>query len=134
MALTSGKSPEDILQEELLQERAAVLGRAGDSVSRALETLRDIEISIGERLERLVNIERRLAQNLDKAPGLERVRRQMLNEINEEIGRYNSAREQALLRHYYLIVTREAMGLRRHSWVEKHYSVPPRKRPLQDGS
>jgi hypothetical protein len=37
------------------------------------------------------------------------------------------------MRHYYLIVTREAMGMRRHHWVEQHYRVPPPKKHLQDG-
>jgi len=132
VALNSAKSPENILQEELLQERAAVLGRAGDSVSSALETLRRIEVGLERSLGRLEDIDRRLSRDID-AGGLGRLRRQVLTEINREIGKYNRAREQALLRHYYLIVTREAMGLRRHHWVEQHYRVPPRKRPLQDG-
>ena len=59
-------------------------------------------------------------------------RHQAIREINGEINRYNRAREHALLRYYYLIVTREAMGMRRHQWVEKHYAVPPRRRHLQD--
>lgn len=130
--MNSAKSPENILQEELLQERAAVLGRAGDSVSSALETLRRIEVGLERSLGRLEDIDRRLSRGID-AGGLGRLRRQVLTEINREIGKYNRAREQALLRHYYLIVTREAMGLRRHHWVEQHYRVPPRKRPLQDG-
>lgn len=133
VTLNSGKSPEDLLQAEFLQERAAVLGRAGDSVVTALEALRNIEEDLGERLGRLEEIDRRLSQNLEGTGGLGRLRRQALSEINREIGRYNQAREHALLRHYYLIVTREAMGLRRHHWVEQHYRVPPRKRPLQDG-
>jgi hypothetical protein len=132
VALNSAKSPENILQEELLQERAAVLGRAGESVSSALETLRRIEVGLERSLGRLEEIDRRLSRDID-AGGLGRLRRQVLTEINREIGKYNRAREQALLRHYYLIVTREAMGLRRHHWVEQHYRVPPRKRPLQDG-
>jgi hypothetical protein len=132
VALNSAKSPENILQEELLQERAAVLGRAGDSVSSALETLRRIEVGLEKSLGRLEDINRRLSRDIDVG-GLGRLRRQVLTEINREIGKYNRAREQALLRHYYLIVTREAMGLRRHHWVEQHYRVPPRKRPLQDG-
>lgn len=130
--MNSAKSPENILQEELLQERAAVLGRAGDSVSSALETLRRIEVGLEKSLGRLEEIDRRLSRDTG-AGGLGRLRRQVLTEINREIGKYNRAREQALLRHYYLIVTREAMGLRRHHWVEQHYRVPPRKRPLQDG-
>jgi hypothetical protein len=57
----------------------------------------------------------------------------MMIEINREISKYNGAREYALMRHYYLIVTREAMGIRRHHWVEQHYRIPPRRKHLQDG-
>ncbi len=118
------KSPDEILQEEFLQERAAVLGRAGDSVSQALEKLRRIEHRIEMRLRRL--------GKLEDPSGESASRHQTIREINGEINLYNRAREYALLRYYYLIVTREAMGMRRHHWVEKHYAVPPRKRHLQD--
>lgn len=132
MALNANKSPEDLLQEEFLQERAAVLGRAGESVSKALEKLQGIEKSLKEHLGRLRDLERSIRQDrtdLDRMGGL---RRQMMMEINKEIHKYNRAREYASTRYYYLIVTREAMGLRRHRWVEQHYRVPPRKKHLQD--
>jgi hypothetical protein len=56
----------------------------------------------------------------------------MVKEINGEINKYNHAREYAKLRYYYLIVTREAMGMRRHHWVEEIYTIPPRKKYLRD--
>jgi hypothetical protein len=133
MGLNTNKSPEDFLQEEFLQERAAVLGRAGDSVSRALEKLRGIENSLEERLSRLKEIERLISQNGKSVCSLKVLRRQMMLEINREISKYNGAREYALMRHYYLIVTREAMGIRRHHWVEQYYRIPPRRKHLQDG-
>lgn len=82
---------------------------------------------------RLADIERLVSQDLTDARSLGRLRRQMVVEINREISQFNGAREHALMRHYYLIVTREAMGMRRHHWVEQHYRVPPRKKHLQDG-
>ena len=133
MALNKNKSPEDVLQEEFLRERAAVLGRAGDSVSRALEKLHSIESSLEERMSRLADIERLVSQDLTDAGSLGRLRRQMVVEINRKISKFNGAREDALMSHYYLIVTREAMGMRRHHWVDQHYRVPPRKKHLQDG-
>jgi hypothetical protein len=133
MALNANKSPEDLLQEEFLQERAAVLGRAGDSVSRALEKLRGIENSLEERLNRFKEFEQLISQDGKSVRNLGGLRRQMMIEINREISKYNGAREYALMRHYYLIVTREAMGIRRHHWVEQHYRIPPRKKHLQDG-
>ena len=49
-------------------------------------------------------------------------------ELNREINKFNAAREHAKLRYYYLIVTREAMGFRRHASVEEAYRIPPRKK------
>jgi hypothetical protein len=133
MGLNANKSPEDFLQEEFLQERAAVLGRAGDSVSRALEKLRGIENSLEERLNRAKELEQLISQDGKSVGNLRGLRRQMMLEINREISKYNGAREYALMRHYYLIVTREAMGIRRHHWVEQHYRIPPLRKHLQDG-
>jgi hypothetical protein len=133
MGLNANKSPEDFLQEEFLQERAAVLGRAGDSVSRALEKLRGIENSLEERLNRVKELEQLISQDGKSVGNLRGLRRQMMLEINREISKYNGAREYALMRHYYLIVTREAMGIRRHHWVEQHYRIPPLRKHLQDG-
>jgi hypothetical protein len=124
MRPNTNKSPDEILQEEFLQERAAVLGRAGDSVSQALEKLRRIEHRIEKRLRRLGARGEQSGETVSRP--------QAIREINGEINHYNRAREHALLRYYYLIVTREAMGMRRHHWVEKHYAVPPMKRQLQD--
>lgn len=120
----TNKSPDEILQEEFLQERAAVLGRAGDSMSKALEKLRNIEQKIEACLNRL--------KEMETSSGKNGSRHQMILEINREINKYNQAREYALLRYYYLIVTREAMGMRRHHWVEQQYPVPPRKKRRQD--
>jgi hypothetical protein len=132
MALNSNKSPEELLQEEFLQERAAVLGRAGDSVSKALEKLHVIENSLNERLGRLADLGRSIRQDRTEMGHMGGLRRQMIIDINKEINKFNKAREYASTRYYYLIVTREAMGMRRHHWVEKHYSVPPRKKHLKD--
>lgn len=120
----TNKSPDEILQEEFLQERAAVLGRAGDSMSKVLEKLHNIEKKIEACLNRL--------KEMEASSGKNRSRHQMILEINREINKYNQAREYALLRYYYLIVTREAMGMRRHHWVEQQYPVPPRKKRRQD--
>ena len=56
----------------------------------------------------------------------------MYHDINIEIERYNDAREYAKLRYFYLIVTREAMGFRRHTWVDEIYRIPPKKKPLKE--
>ncbi|MEI8172856.1 MAG: hypothetical protein WCH07_05135 [Deltaproteobacteria bacterium] len=125
------KSSEDILKEEFLQERAAVLGRAGEKVSAAIEKLRGIEEIIEKRLSHLDQIvEKCRAQYGDGE--LVFLRRQILKEINVEIGKFNRAREHAKVRYYYLVVTREAMGMNRHHWIEDVYRIPPRKKQLRD--
>ena len=125
------KNPEDILREEFLQERAAVLGRAGEKLSHALEKLYGIEKSIEERFMYFNQIiEKCQTQYNDSS--LIFLRRQALKDMNVDIGRFNRAREYAKLRYYYLIVTREALGIRRHHWIEEVYRIPPRKKHLQD--
>lgn len=103
---------------EILQERAEVLGRAGEKLTRALNRLKAIESVINIKMESLTNPE----------PGQNPA--DLIGDINGEIRHYNEAREYAKLRYYYLIVTREAMGFRRHKAVEEVYSIPPKKKPL----
>ena len=126
------RTGEDILQEELLQEKAQVLGRAGESVSRVLERLREIEGVIDALLQKprqgLRGVTGQSSDPEESArPGTQRVQA-----VNEEIRRYNALREEAKVRFYYLIVTREAMGLRRHHLMEEIYGIPPRKRFLRE--
>jgi len=125
------KDTENILQEEILQERAAVLGRAGEKLAAALEMMRSIERVIEERLQNLSALVEK-GESKHHHIELVSVRKKMVKEINGEIGKYNHAREYAKLRYYYLIVTREAMGMRRHHWVEEIYKIPPRKKHLRD--
>ena len=108
------KSAWEKTQEELLKERAEILGRAGEALVVALSDLEKIGRSISEGI-------RKAGEN----PGAE-----ILTEINGEIRHYNRAREYAQLRYYYLIVTREAMGFRRHKTVEEVYRIPPKKKYL----
>ncbi|MBN1662928.1 MAG: hypothetical protein JW943_04935 [Deltaproteobacteria bacterium] len=125
--INAEKTPEDILKEELLKERAVVLGRTGESVQKALDKLRTAEAVI-EKLREHLSV---LAGQDDLQtmpcgnPAWEK--RQAVAEINKQIDQYNRMREYAKLRYYYLIVTREALGLRRHGWVEKAYPIPPKK-------
>lgn len=126
------KTGEDILQEELLQERAQVLGRAGESVARALEKLR----ASGRIIDELLWQQRRdghtgTASGGDAEEPFSSGLR-LVQEINAEIRRFNALREEAKVRYYYLIVTREAMGLRRHHYVEELYGIPPRRRCLRE--
>jgi len=108
------KSAWEKTQEEILKERAEILGRAGEALAAALSEM--------ERIDRVIAESIRVA---GASPGVE-----ALAEINGEIRRYNRAREYAQLRYYYLIVTREAMGFRRHKAVEDVYRIPPKRKYL----
>ncbi|MDD5723992.1 MAG: hypothetical protein PHY29_09700 [Syntrophales bacterium] len=107
--------------EEIFQERADVLYRTGEALSNALQKL----VFIGEILDSRTEALNTLAEN--EEPG---TIKKLYAKINDEISRYNGAREYAKLRYRYLIITREAMGLRRHTWVEEIYRIPPKRKLL----
>lgn len=110
--------------EEIFQERADVLYRTGEAMSDALRKM----TSIGEIVDRSIEHLNTLTE--DEEPStIERV----YARINREVSRYNRAREYAKLRYRYLIITREAMGFRRHTWVEKIYAIPPKRKQLSRG-
>lgn len=108
------KSAWEKTQEEIIKERAEVLGRAGEALAAALSEVDKIDRLIAESI-----------RTAGERPG-----RETLADINGEIRRYNRAREYAELRYYYLIVTREAMGIRRHKTVEETYRIPPKRKYL----
>lgn len=109
---------------EILQERAEVLGRAGEKLALALNKLKAIESVINVKMEYLTSPVSEQSDKSVNSPA------DLIGDINGEIRHYNEAREYAKLRYYYLIVTREAMGFRRHKSVEEVYSIPPKKKPL----
>jgi hypothetical protein len=125
------KDPENILREEMLKERAEVLGRAGEKLAAALEKMKTIEQDIDERLKQFRIVAKKYEENGDDDK-LVSMKKDIAGEINREIGKFNRAREYAKLRYYYLIVTREAMGMRRHHWVDEWYRIPPRKPHFRD--
>ncbi len=107
--------------EEIFQERADVLYRTGEALSDALRKL----ASIGEIVDS--GIGNLNAPTENEEPGIIET---LYARINREISRYNRAREYTKLRYYYLIITREAMGFRRHTWVEDIYKIPPKRKHL----
>lgn len=52
----------------------------------------------------------------------------MICELNGKIGVYNRQIEQVRTRYYYLIVTREALGITHHQRLEEIYRIP---RPMR---
>ena len=114
------------LCEELLRERAAVLSRAGFAVEDALEKL----VKIGQRIEDKIQYFRSY-QNDPAVQKSKQSEQALLANINLIIDQFNAARQKAEIQFYYLIVTREALGLRRHETVQKLYQVPPKKKKMQ---
>ncbi len=120
------KSGLDKTKEEILKESAEVLGRAGERLSAALRELERIEKVIEGKMDAL----RGVAEGSGDDQQIASMKQGITAEINREIKRYNRAREYAKLRYYYLIVTREAVGFRRHKTVEELYRIPPKKKHL----
>jgi len=111
---------QETLIDEMLRERAAVLARAGFAVEDALAKLLAIDREIYEKITCLSGAGQ-------AASGDDPV----FQEINDIIDKFNVERRNAEVKYYYLIVTREAMGLRRHETVQKLYAIPPKKKKMQ---
>ena len=90
------------LQEEILREKAAVLGRAGERLEAALEEARA------------------LAHALDTDADPAR-RGALLRE-------YETARRRVVAAREMLIIQREAIGLRHHRDVDRQFPEPPPRR------
>jgi hypothetical protein len=128
--INTRKTTQDILQEELLRERAAVLARAGEQLAAAMEKLGKIEDEISEVLV----LWRCSGDGGRGAPAAkaEDARRRLLGEINGKIRAYNHQREKVKTRYHYLIVTREALGLIHHQRLAEIYRIPPGKHCLPE--
>jgi hypothetical protein len=123
------KTFDEILKDEFLQERAVVLGRTGESVAKAIAKLQRMAMDIEENHRYMRNLEDRLCGDPNH-DDLKKAKESALADINQMILQYNSIWDHAQLWYYYLIVTREAMGLRNHRRVEEFYRIPPKKEQL----
>jgi hypothetical protein len=120
--LNTKKTTQDLLQEDLLRERASALARAGERLTDALEKLKSIEKDLTEVLV----LRQREVEN--GGSNSQRLR----GEANAKIRAYNRQREHVKTRYYYLIVTREALGIIHHGRLEEVYQIPPKKRCLPE--
>ena len=109
--------------EEILRERAAVLSRAGIALEDAIDRLMSVDREIETKISLL------------KSYGTMAHDRDILNkqklvheEINLHIDQFNDLCRNAQLKYYYLIVTREALGLRRHEMIKEIYRIPSIKK------
>jgi hypothetical protein len=90
------------IEQEIAQEKSAVLGRAG------------------ERLERLLREVSALGARLDTA------RRDHAVDVADLARAYDQAWRRARDARQVLVIQREAVGLRRHSVVDDLFPEPPR--------
>ena len=117
---------QDNLLEELLREKAAVLSRAGMAVDEAIEQLMRIERDIEAKISLLNTF-----SGNKHAPEIFQKKQLVFEEINLSIDHFNVIRQKAQLQYYYLIVTREALGLRRHEMIQDIYRVPAKKEKIR---
>jgi hypothetical protein len=91
------------IKAEILREKAAALGRAGERLEAALEAV----AAIARRLD-------------GRADAAERTRL---------LGEYEAARARALQARLALLIQREALGVRQHRAVDEQFPEPPRRHP-----
>jgi hypothetical protein len=87
-------------EKEILAEKAATLGRAGERLEAALRQAAELHEALGRAAE---------------GPERERAR-----------ASYREARRRALDARRTLIIQREAIGLRNHRLVDQQFPEPPR--------
>jgi len=126
------KSIEEVLQEEFLRERAAVLAKAAEKLTNTLRQLAHIEESIIKESKTISGPAFRENDHKGSIGETPPRNRSTLIEINQRIDHFNKVRDTAKIQYYYLIVTREALGLRKHHWVEEFYAIPPKKKYMKD--
>jgi hypothetical protein len=114
---------QDTLLEELLREKAAVLSRAGFAVDDAIKQLKKIDAEIEEKISLLNALDFH-----DRMPEVLKKKQIIREEINLSIDKFNAIHQKAELQYYYLIVTREALGMRRHEKVREIYRIPDKKK------
>ena len=116
----------DIFLGEMLREKAAVLTRGGVAVEQIIEQLKMLETEINEKIS-LMN----MLPGQDGDNVLTASKRSFCEAVNQSIETFNIMRKKAETQYYYLIVTREALGLRRHEAVQNMYRIPEKKKKIE---
>ena len=98
---STSSRPTTTLEQEIVQEIAAALGRTAAKLDYALLRL---ELA---------------ARDLDAAAG---------DEVAACAARFDALREEALRARHELLIHREAVGIRRNDVLEQLYPIPPRRR------
>lgn len=128
--MNTSKTTQDVLQQEIFRERLAVLVRTGENLADAWGKLE----KIGKEIEAKTTSWRRGDRHGGSTTADEGDKdcRGPISTLNEKIRAYNKQRERVRTCYYYLIVTREALGLIHHQRLEEIYRLPPKKHFLQE--
>lgn len=89
------------LEQEIVKEKAAALGRAGERLEAALDEARALALAVDAETDP----ERRAAR----------------------VREYEAARRRAATARMMLLIQREAIGLRHHRVVDQQFPEPPRR-------
>ncbi len=89
------------LEQEIVKEKAAALGRAGERLEAALDEARTLALAVDAETDP----ERRAAR----------------------VREYETARRRAATARMMLLIQREAIGLRHHRVVDQQFPEPPRR-------
>jgi hypothetical protein len=89
------------LEREIVREKAATLGRAGERLEAAL--------ALVDELARALETEREPARRATR------------------LAEYEAARRHAAVARQMLLIQREAIGLRHHRDVDRQFPEPPRR-------
>lgn len=92
----------DKTQQELMEEMAKALGHSGHELESVLEKLKELDALMAQT-------------TLDK-------------EYNALVEKFNDLHKLALIRREMLVIHREALGVFKHTYIDKFYPVPEKKR------
>jgi hypothetical protein len=104
--MVKDKDATDKTQKEIQEEIAKALGHSGEQLESVLAELR--------KLEKI------LEKTLDN------------EEYNNLVDQYNSLVKTARVRREMLVIHREAIGVRKHSFIDTFYPIPDKKRKRKD--
>jgi hypothetical protein len=97
-------------------------------------------MAVDDAIERLMSIDREIEVKIsllntfcwnNHASEMLQKKQMVCEEINLSIDQFNAIRQKAELQYYYLIVTREALGLRRHEMIQDIYRIPAKKEKIR---
>lgn len=102
----------EAIEAEIQKERAEALGRAGERLEEALSILQ----ALRQGLEEIGGNPRRGSGDLEAGGG---------TQWDANMARYRVWHARVHELRHFLIIQREAIGLRRHDDVDRHYPMPP---------